>query len=110
MSSQNKNRSAYIIGLILIGIGLLFLLNTMGVATFQVWYFLFKFWPVILILIGLNIILKKTALWWIVPILIFVIFVGAIVIFIAWILHIVAYFTIQPEEETEQPQEEAQSS
>ncbi len=79
MSSQNKNRSAYIIGLILIGIGLLFFLNTMGIATFQVWYFLFKFWPVILILIGLNIILKKTALWWIVPILIFVIFIGAIV-------------------------------
>lgn len=79
MSSQNKNRSTYIIGLILIGIGLLFLLNTLGIATFQVWYFLFKFWPVILILVGLNIILKKTALWWIVPILIFMIFIGAIV-------------------------------
>ncbi|HKL13444.1 MAG TPA: LiaF domain-containing protein [Halanaerobiales bacterium] len=79
MSKQSNNRSGYIIGLILIGIGLLFLLNTLGIATFQVWYFLFKFWPVILILVGLNIILKKTALWWIVPILIFVIFIGAVV-------------------------------
>jgi len=79
MSSENKNRSAYIVGLILIGIGLLFLLNSLGFASFQIWYFLFKFWPVILILVGLNIILKKTALWWVVPILIFVVFIGAVV-------------------------------
>ena len=77
--SDNRNRSAYIVGLILIGIGVLFLLNSLGIASFRVWYFLFRFWPVILILVGLNIILKKTNFWWIVPILIFVIFIGAIV-------------------------------
>ncbi len=79
MSNENRNRSAYIMGLFLIGIGLLFLLNSLGIATFRIWYLLSRFWPLILILIGLNIILKKTKLWWIVPILIFVIFIGAIV-------------------------------
>lgn len=80
MSSENRNRSAYITGLILIGIGLLFLLNSLGIATFRIWYLLSRFWPLILILVGLNIILKKTKLWWIVPILIFIIFIGAIVL------------------------------
>lgn len=80
MSSENRNRSAYITGLILIGIGLLFLLNSLGIATFRIWYLLTRFWPLILILIGLNIILKKTKLWWIVPILIFIIFIGAVVL------------------------------
>ncbi|MFO7814527.1 MAG: DUF5668 domain-containing protein [Halanaerobiales bacterium] len=78
MNSENRNRSAYIIGLILIGIGLLFLLNTLGIATFRLWYLLSRFWPVILILIGLNIILKKTKLWWLVPILIFILIIGAV--------------------------------
>lgn len=64
----------------LIGIGLLFLLNTLGIATFRLWYLMSRFWPLILILIGLNIILKKTKLWWIVPILIFIIFIGAVVL------------------------------
>lgn len=78
MSSGNNNRSAYIMGLILIGIGLLFLLNSLGIATFRLWYFITRFWPILLILFGLNLILKKSKLWWVVPILIFVIFIGAI--------------------------------
>lgn len=79
MSSENNNRSAYIVGLILIGIGLLFLLNSLGIATFRIWYFITRFWPVLLILFGLNLILKKSKLWWVVPILIFVIFIGAVI-------------------------------
>jgi|AntRauTorckE6833_2_1112554.scaffolds.fasta_scaffold00288_2 hypothetical protein len=77
MSSGN-NRSAYIMGLILIGIGLLFLLNSLGIATFRIWYFITRFWPILLILFGLNLILKKSKLWWVVPILIFVIIIGAV--------------------------------
>jgi len=76
--SENKNRSAYIFGLILVVVGLIFLLNTLGIATFRIWYFIIKFWPLILIIIGLNMILKKSKLWWIIPILVLVIFVGAI--------------------------------
>ncbi|MDZ7671619.1 MAG: DUF5668 domain-containing protein [Halanaerobiales bacterium] len=78
MSSGNNNRSAYITGLILIGIGLLFLLNSLGIATFRLWYFITRFWPILLILFGLNLILKKSKLWWVVPILIFVIVIGAV--------------------------------
>ncbi len=77
--NENKNRSAYIFGLILVGVGLIFLLNTLGIATFRIWYFIIKFWPLILIIIGLNMILKKSKLWWIIPILVLVIFVGAII-------------------------------
>lgn len=79
MKNEGKNRSAFIFGLILIGIGLIFLLNTLGIATFRLWYFLSRFWPVLLILFGLNLILKKSKLWWIIPLLIFFIFIGAII-------------------------------
>jgi hypothetical protein len=78
MSSENNNRSAYIVGLVFIGIGLLFLLNSLGIATFRIWYFITRFWPILLILFGLNLILKKSKLWWVVPILIFIIFIGAV--------------------------------
>ncbi|MEW6033702.1 MAG: DUF5668 domain-containing protein [Chloroflexota bacterium] len=42
-------------GLILIVLGILFLLNNLGVVSWGIWGILWRFWPVILILIGLNI-------------------------------------------------------
>ena len=45
---------------ILIGIGILFLLNNFGIVSWNVWEYIIRFWPVILILIGLQILLGKS--------------------------------------------------
>lgn len=47
----------YWIGIILIVIGVMFLLDSMGVMEFN--HIIRKFWPVALILVGINILLKR---------------------------------------------------
>jgi hypothetical protein len=42
-------------GLILVFLGVLFLLQNLGVVSWEVWGTLWRFWPVVLILIGINI-------------------------------------------------------
>lgn len=49
-------------GLWLIGLGVLFLLNTTGVVPWSVWGQIFRFWPVFIIMAGLNIIVGKSVL------------------------------------------------
>ncbi|MEJ6950638.1 LiaF transmembrane domain-containing protein [Natronospora cellulosivora (SeqCode)] len=61
---SKENRSQISAGILLIGLGILFLLNTLGLVRGFNWRLLLDFWPVIIILIGLNIIFKNTKLWW----------------------------------------------
>lgn len=44
-------------GLLLIGVGVVFLLNTTGFVSWDVWGAMWKFWPIILIIWGMNSIL-----------------------------------------------------
>jgi ABC-type microcin C transport system permease subunit YejB len=44
-------------GIVLILLGVMFLLDSMGVMEFN--HIIRKFWPVVLILIGINILFKK---------------------------------------------------
>lgn len=53
---QYKNFSGAVI---LIALGLLFLLNTTGIVGWGIWLYIFRFWPLILILIGIKIMLPK---------------------------------------------------
>ncbi len=64
------NRSQITLGLTLIGIGLVFLLTSMGIVSIGTWRFLIDFWPLALVFLGLNIILKNTRGWWLVPLFI----------------------------------------
>ncbi|SFH51439.1 hypothetical protein SAMN05192551_101316 [Tindallia magadiensis] len=50
-----KNKD-YTPGVILIGTGILFLLRNFGIISFR---YLFQFWPVILIITGINLIIEK---------------------------------------------------
>jgi len=49
-------------GLIIILIGLILLANTFGVLPWGVWYYLIRLWPLILIAIGIDLILRATSL------------------------------------------------
>lgn len=69
---NRDNRSQIIIGIILISMGVLFLLNTFGIIPVIDWSILLKYWPLIFIFVGLNIILHRTRLWWLVPLLLII--------------------------------------
>jgi hypothetical protein len=54
---KKNNSGSIILGIILVTLGLLFLLDNLD-FDIDVWHYLGKYWPVILILIGVNQILK----------------------------------------------------
>jgi fatty acid desaturase len=43
----------------LISVGIIFLLNTTGILSWNVWEYIFRFWPFMLILVGIKILLPN---------------------------------------------------
>jgi hypothetical protein len=60
---QKRRRVTLVGPLILIGLGVIFLLNTMGVLAWSVWEVIFRLWPILLIAAGLEIILSRFSIW-----------------------------------------------
>lgn len=56
---EDKNQKDITGAIFLILLGLLFLLNTTGIVSWSIWLYLFKFWPIIIIIIGLRMVLPK---------------------------------------------------
>jgi hypothetical protein len=63
----------------LIGLGIVFLLNNLDILPWSLWGTLWRFWPVILIIIGLEIILTRSNVGWGVSLAVGVVVVGLIV-------------------------------
>jgi len=59
---KKKPRGGSLDAILLIVIGFIFLLNNLGILSWEVWTVLWKFWPVILILAGVEITLGKSTL------------------------------------------------
>lgn len=76
---NKENRTKISTGIFIIGLGILFLLNTMGYINQFNWNLLFHLWPLLIILVGLNLILKHTPLWWMTNI---IFFLGIIALFL----------------------------
>jgi len=68
--------------LILIVLGFLWLLNNLGYLPGDIWYNLWRFWPVILVLLGVDIALRGFPTWFALPVLlvVVVIVVGAVLL------------------------------
>jgi len=59
-----QGRRVNLVGpVILIGLGIVFLLNNMGVLAWSVWEVIFRLWPILLIALGLEIILSRLSAW-----------------------------------------------
>lgn len=69
--------------LILIGIGLIFLLNNFGIIDWSIWQNLWRLWPVILILLGLQTMLGRSR-------------IGSLIVFLIGVLivAVVAFFSL----------------
>ncbi|MDH5715342.1 MAG: DUF5668 domain-containing protein [Candidatus Aminicenantes bacterium] len=59
MTARRRNSGTFIFGLVLVAIGALFLVDNF--TYIDVWYYAWRFWPVILILFGLSKILRARA-------------------------------------------------
>lgn len=64
---------------ILIGLGIIFLLNSLDILPWGVWGTLWRFWPVILILIGIEIVLGRTRAGWVISLAVAVVLVAVLV-------------------------------
>ncbi len=63
-SRPERRRRVSLVGpVILIGLGVVFLLNSMGVLAWSVWDVIFRLWPILLIAAGLEIILSRLSAW-----------------------------------------------
>ncbi len=81
--SGNK-QSNTVYGLILIGVGVLFFLNTLDLVPWEVWGSLWKFWPLFLIFWGFQIIFSSNrATHWLVTIVGFIL-VGFVILFVIY--------------------------
>lgn len=64
MDEGKRQRRGGLIGpLILIGLGVVFLLNNLGIVSWSVWGMLLRLWPVLLIAAGLDLILGRHSVW-----------------------------------------------
>lgn len=72
----NRRRGAFPIGaIVLITLGIVLLLQTTGVVSWGLWGELWRFWPIILIAIGINFIVGRRAPW--VAVLLVILLIGA---------------------------------
>ena len=67
MSNTDRERDGYRGGLvgpvILIGLGVVFLLNNMGILAWSVWDVIFRLWPILLVAAGLDLLLGRRSIW-----------------------------------------------
>jgi hypothetical protein len=64
MSDRRDSRRGGLVGpAILIGLGIVFLLNNLGVLSWSIWETLLRLWPVLLVAAGLDLILGRRSVW-----------------------------------------------
>lgn len=75
MSEQKQRREHYVPvwGIFLLFLGIVFLLQTLNVLPWGLWGTLWRFWPILLIVVGLSILLRRYNRW-LVSVLILVLF------------------------------------
>lgn len=71
------NQSRMGCGLWLIVIGLIFLLINLGIWDWTIWLSFFEFWPILLVLLGLHILFRRTSYWFI-PVVVALLFVAIV--------------------------------
>ncbi len=59
---QPPHRSGFVGPLILIGIGIVFLMNTLGMVTWDIWGALLRLWPILLIGAGLDLLIGERSM------------------------------------------------
>jgi hypothetical protein len=98
---EKKPRNANLFGpLLLIFIGCIFLLNTLGMLEWSIWWQILRLWPVLLIAAGLELLIGRRSAWGslLAAVLAMAVLVGAL-----WLVRSHTLTTSLPSEEIRQP-------
>ena len=81
--SENKRRRSLVWPLVLISLGIVFLLNNLGIVSWDVWSLLWRMWPVLVVAIGLDLIFgRRSGIWSAITVVILIVlFAGAFWLF-----------------------------
>ena len=81
--SEFRRRRSLVWPLVLISIGILFLLNNLGLVSWNLWSLLWRMWPVLVVAIGLDLIFGRRSGIWpaILVVLVIGMFAGALWLF-----------------------------
>jgi hypothetical protein len=60
---ERKRRGSLVGPVILIGLGIIWLLNNLGMLEWSVWEVIFRLWPVLLVAVGLDLLLGHRSVW-----------------------------------------------
>ncbi len=63
MEEKKTHRVGLVWPVILISAGMMFLLNNLGLLSWNVWGTLWRLWPVLLIAAGLDILIGRRSIW-----------------------------------------------
>lgn len=63
MAQESRRRGAPVFGLLLMAAGVLLLLQTLGVLPWALWLHLWRLWPLLLVIAGVNLLLGRRAPW-----------------------------------------------
>lgn len=62
--SKGKNRNVTLLGpVLLIAVGIILLMNTLGILEWGIWWSLLRLWPVLLIAAGLDLLIGRRSTW-----------------------------------------------
>ncbi len=60
---ERKRRGSLVGPVILIGLGIIWLLNNLGILEWSVWEMIFRLWPALLIAAGLDLLIGRRSVW-----------------------------------------------
>ena len=63
MEERRPRRVSLFGPVLLIGIGIVLLLNTLGILEWSIWWMLLRFWPILIIAAGLDLLLGRYGVW-----------------------------------------------
>ena len=63
VDKRDTRRGGLIGPVILIGLGVVFLLNNLGILSWSIWTVIFRLWPVLLVAAGLDLLLGRRSVW-----------------------------------------------
>lgn len=81
--TEKKRHVFILLPTVLIILGVIILLNNLGIISWGTWSFVWKLWPLLLVLWGLDLLLGRTSLWVSVLLAIFLVVVVAVALFYA---------------------------
>ncbi|MDO8568735.1 MAG: DUF5668 domain-containing protein [Dehalococcoidales bacterium] len=61
--SQDEHPHTPMFGILLLFLGVVFLLQTLGFLPWELWRSMWRFWPVLIIVAGINLVLRHRSPW-----------------------------------------------